>query len=198
MNFMTHTDWLIVALGAMATFFAWATFRMVRANQALVSSMHQQQYAAMRPYILVSAIVRPGTQMLYLSIKNVGKTAALDLELSLDRDVYQLGKKGAEYNVTSNAVFSRIIDCLPPEGQLLLPLGSSNGLHNSTDNDAYWPLLFEVKADYSSNLGPHCEITTVDLWPFIHTTAQPDPISDELQKLRQVVLKISKLMEKKN
>ena len=82
---MTNTDWLTLALVVITAFYAWATLKILRANEAMVSTMRDQQNAAMRPYILVSTSVRTGTQLLYLSIKNVGKTAALGLKLSLDK-----------------------------------------------------------------------------------------------------------------
>lgn len=117
LQIMTNTDWLTLALVVITGFYAWATLKILRANEAMVSTMRDQQNAAMRPYILVSTNLRMGTQLLYLSIKNVGKTAALNLKLSLDKSFYQLGEKREERNIANSAAFSRTIDSLPPDGQ---------------------------------------------------------------------------------
>ena len=42
----------------------------------------------------------------HLSIKNVFKTAALGLKLSLDKNFYQLGEKREERNIANSATFS--------------------------------------------------------------------------------------------
>ena len=133
---MTNTDWLTLALVAITAFYAYSTLKILRANEAMVSAMREQQNAAMRPYILVSTNVRTGTQLLYLSIKNVGKTAALDLSLSLDKNFYQLGEKREERNIAKSAAFSRSIVSLPPDGQLLFLLGNGPTLYGGSNEPA--------------------------------------------------------------
>ncbi|MBI5908028.1 MAG: hypothetical protein HY853_05530 [Burkholderiales bacterium] len=132
---MTNTDWLTLALVVITAFYAWATLKILRANEAMVSTMRDQQNAAMRPYILVSTSVRTGTQLFYLSIKNVGKTAALGLKLSLDKSFYQLGEKREDRNIANSAAFSRVIDSLPPDGQLLFLLGSGPTLYSGSNTE---------------------------------------------------------------
>jgi len=60
---MTNTYWLTLALIVITAFYAWATLKILRANEAMVSTMRDQQNAAMRRYILVSTSVRTGTQL---------------------------------------------------------------------------------------------------------------------------------------
>jgi len=196
MEIMTTTDWLILALVAITTLYAWISFRILRANQAMVSAMKDQQNAAMRPYIQVSVNVRPGTQLLYLSIKNVGKTAAYDLALTLDKDFYPPGKKGEESNLAENTAFSQILDCLPPDGQLLFLLGNGNVLSNRQNSEALSPLQFQVTAEYFADTELISETSSVDLRPHLNMAVLPEPIVEELEKLRQVFMKLSKSLEK--
>lgn len=193
---MTNTDWLTLALVVITAFYAWATLKILRANEAMVSTMRDQQNAAMRPYILVSTSVRTGTQLLYLSIKNVGKTAALGLKLSLDKSFYQLGEKREERNIANSAAFSRVIDSLPPDGQLLFLLGNGPTLFSSSNTDELSPLLFQVTAKYMSGTESISETSTVDLRPYINTDVPHDPIVEELGKLREEFVKLSKSLEK--
>ena len=194
---MTNTDWLTLALVVITAFYAWATLKILCANEAMVSTMRDQQNAAMRPYILVSTSVRTGTQLLYLSIKNVGKTAALGLKLSLDKSFYQLGEKREERNIANSAAFSRVIDSLPPDGQLLFLLGNGPTLYSSSNTEELSPLLFQVTAKYMSGSNSISETSTVDLRPYINTDVPHDPIVEELGKLREEFVTLSKSLEKK-
>jgi len=194
---MTNTDWLTLALVVITAFYAWATLKILRANEAMVSTMRAQQNAAMRPYILVSTSVRTGTQLLYLSIKNVGKTAAVGLKLSLDKSFYQLGEKREERNIANSAAFSRVIDSLPPDGQLLFLLGNGPTLYSSANTEELSPLLFQVTAKYMSGSESISETSTVDLRPYINTDVPHDPIVEELGKLREEFVKLSKSLERK-
>lgn len=194
---MTNTDWLTLTLVVITAFYAWATLKILRANEAMVSTMRDQQNAAMRPYILVSTNLRIGTQLLYLSIKNVGKTAALNLKLSLDKSFYQLGEKREERNITNSAAFSRIIDSLPPGGQLLFLLGDGPTLYSSSNTEELSPLVFQVTASYISGSELISETSTIDLRPYINTDVPHDPIVEELGKLRKEFMNLSGLLDKK-
>jgi hypothetical protein len=49
---MTNTDWITIVLVIITAFYAWATHKILRANEAMVSAMRDQQNAAMRPMFL--------------------------------------------------------------------------------------------------------------------------------------------------
>jgi len=193
---MTTTDWLTLALVLITAFYAYATLKILRANEAMVSAMRDQQNAAMRPYIEVSTTVRMGTQLLYLSIRNVGKTAALGLKLSLDRNFYRLGDKREEQNIAKSVAFSQKIDSLPPGGQLLFLLGTGPSLYSSANSEEISPLVFCVTAEYGSGPDRYSEVSTVDLRPFINTDVPHDPIVEELERLRKEVTKVANAIAK--
>jgi hypothetical protein len=162
----------------------------------MVSTMRDQQNAAMRPYISVSTNLRTGTQLIYLTIKNMGKTAALDLKLSIDKNFYQLGEKREECNIANSAAFSRPIDSLPPEGQLLFLLGNGPTLYSGSNTEELSPLLFQISATYIAGSQSVSETSIVDLRPYINTDIPHDPIAEELSKLRESFDKLSKSAEK--
>jgi hypothetical protein len=193
---MTNTDLLTLALVVITAFYAWATLKILRANEAMVSTMRDQQNAAMRPYISVTANLRTGTQLFYLSIKNVGKTAALGLKLSLDKSFYQLGDKREDRNIANSAAFSRPIDSLPPEGQLLFLLGNGPSLFGGSNSEELSPLLFQVTATYMAGSQSFSETSIVDLRPYINTDVPHDPVVEELSKLRESIDKLSNSVER--
>ncbi|HMW20908.1 MAG TPA: hypothetical protein PKD88_07860 [Nitrosomonas sp.] len=193
---MTNTDWFTLTLVLITAFYAYATFKILRANEAMVTTMRDQQNAAMRPYIIISANVRMGTQLFYLSIKNVGMTAAIDLSLSMDKNFYQFGEKREERNIANRVAFSQTINSLPPDGQFLFLLGNGPTLYGESNSDELSPLLFTVTANYRSITDSYTETSVVDLRPYINTDAPYDPIVEELRNLRQEVTKLAKLLEK--
>lgn len=193
---MTNTDWFTLTLVLITAFYAYATFKILRANEAMVTTMRDQQNAAMRPYIIISANVRMGTQLLYLSIKNVGMTAAIDLNLSMDKSFYQFGEKREERNIANSVAFSQTINSLPPDGQFLFLLGNGPTLYGESNSDELSPLLFTVTANYRSITDSYTETSIVDLRPYINTDVPYDPIVEELRSLRQEVTRLVKLLEK--
>lgn len=52
---MTATEWLTLVLVAITGFYAWATLRILKANEASVAAMRDQQEAEQRPYPLHQA-----------------------------------------------------------------------------------------------------------------------------------------------
>lgn len=193
---MTNTDWFTLTLVLVTAFYAYATFKILRANEAMVKTMRDQQNAAMRPYIIISVNVRMGTQLLYLSIKNVGMTAAIDLRLSMDKNFYQLGEKREERNIANSVAFSQTINSLPPDGQFLFLLGNGTTLYSESNSEGLSPLLFTITANYRSITDSYTETSVVDLRPYINTDAPYDPVVEELRSLRQEVTKLVKFLEK--
>lgn len=193
---MTNTDWFTLTLVLVTAFYAYATFKILRANEAMVKTMRDQQNAAMRPYIIISVNVRMGTQLLYLSIKNVGMTAAIDLRLSMDKNFFQLGEKREERNIANSVAFSQTINSLPPDGQFLFLLGNGPTLYGESNSEGLSPLLFTITANYRSITDSYTETSVVDLRPYINTDAPYDPIVEELRSLRQEVTKLVKFLEK--
>ena len=192
---MSNTDLLTLALVVITAFYAWATLKILRANEAMVAAMRDQQNAAMRPYITASIHIRTGTQLFYLSIKNVGKTAALGLALSLDKNFYQLGEKRDDRNIANSAAFSKPIDSLPPDGQLLFLLGSGPTLFGGSNTDELSPLVFQVKATYMAGSQSVSETSIVDLRPYIKTDIPHDPIVEELGRLRESFDKLARSVD---
>lgn len=184
---MVSTDWLTLALVVITAFYAWATLRILRANEAMVAAMREEQVAVMRPYIHISIHVRTGTQFLYLLIKNVGKTAAIDLKLSIDKNFYQMSENRDDRNIAKSAAFTNVINSLPPDGQLLFLLGSGASLFGSANNDELSPLMFSVTAEYLAGERRVKESSIIDLRPYIRTDIPQDPIVEELSKMRQSI-----------
>lgn len=82
------TDWLTLALVIITAFYAWATFKILQANQGVVQAMEAQTEAQLRPYVVARVTAQPGTTLLLLQIENTGKSPALDLRLHMDKEFF--------------------------------------------------------------------------------------------------------------
>jgi hypothetical protein len=185
----TATDVLTGLLVLVTAFYAWVTFRILRANEAVVRVMGQQVEALHRPYVRVAALARTGTQLLELSIKNIGRTPANDLRLTLSRDFYQSGEATPARNMRGFAAFSQPIGSLPPDAELRFVLGVGSKILSSGADQALTPHVFDVTASYRFDQLEVTEKTIVDLRPFGSSLILHDPVADEIAKLREVITK---------
>jgi hypothetical protein len=191
-NDMQNANWLTLALIAITAFYAWITQKILRANESMVLTMKNQQDAEMRPYIDVTMNVRTGTQILRLSIKNVGRTTAALLRLSIDKDFHQFRDKRPERNLANHQAFSTAIESFPPNSELLFDLGTGPDIYSNSNGDNLCPLLFKITARYSSNSKIIIEESTIDLRPYINTSVPTEPVVEELSRLRDELSKIKK------
>jgi len=103
-------------------FYAWATFRILKANERVVEVMHSQSEAMTRPYVTVTPFIEVGSPVFCLKIRNAGKTAANCVRLSLDKDFYRFGEKGKDRNLAELPAFSNEIDALSPNEEIIFTL----------------------------------------------------------------------------
>ena len=96
---------LLVLLNALlvliTSFYAWATFRILKANEGVLAAAKDQSEALTRPYVSPVLYLVPGTNIFALRIENSGRTAARNLTLTLDRDFFRFGKKKSGQNPES-------------------------------------------------------------------------------------------------
>jgi hypothetical protein len=174
---------LTALLVAITGFYAWATFRILRANEQVVSVMQEQSEAINRPYIAVSTFLMPRSVMIYLKIENIGKTAAHDLHLTLDRDFYKFGRSGTENNLATFSAFTQPIKTFPPGAQLVFPLAQAFVVFDEEANSEATPRVFNINATYSYLHRTVFDTTTIDLNPYLKSQPDPDPILDRLDAM---------------
>jgi hypothetical protein len=180
---MTAIEWLTSALVLITAVYSFATFRILRANEAVVAAMRKQQRDQARPDVQVTITLRLGTQLFYLSIKNIGRTPARYLRLVLNKPIHPLAGK---QNLQEISAFSEPIDSLPPGAELLFIIGI--GQQFSADNsNPLLPSTFEVTATYAFDDEEVTEPTAIDLRPYLNSAIPQHPIVEELARLRKSV-----------
>ena len=189
---LTNTEWLTILLLLVTTFYAWATFKILKANEAIVNAMQEQTNAQVRPYIVISAAPRIGDSVINLEIKNTGRSPALNLKLNIDKSFYFNGSQSEADDISKLPAFTSTIDSLAPDTQLTFMLGLGSTIFSAQESSDKCPLRFEIKAEYSFNGKSYSEVSIIDLSPLLRTIVPVEPVSDEIKKLRQSFEKVMK------
>jgi len=178
-------EYLTAILVFITAIYAYLTYRMAKSTEESVDAMNEQTMALSRPYVSIQPFIRPHTTILYLRIKNSGRTAAMNLELSIDRDFYQFAETHqANKNLKSLSAFTTPIDSLPPEMQLLFALGQGSVLFDDEAIKSATPTQFSVTAKYAFSGIKVSETTHIDLRPYLGSESERDPLVEEVEKLR--------------
>jgi hypothetical protein len=187
---MTVIDYLTAILVFVTTIYSYLTYKMAKASESSVQAMREQSEAMLRPYVTIAPFVRPNTTVLYLRIENTGRTAAENLQLSIDKDFFQFGEAGShEKNIRTKAAFSEQIKSLPPGGKLIFALAQGFIIFGAGTNSNCVPQQFTITAKYLFGGKEFNEINHIDLRPYIGSEGEHDPVVEELEKLRKVAEK---------
>jgi hypothetical protein len=181
---MSTTDWLTLALVLITAFYAWATFRILRANERVVGAMREQTEAQLRPYVVVWAGTRIGTTLLILEIQNTGKSPAVGVRLRIDKAFHFNGERNTP-DLSTLPAFTQPIEALAPGARLQFVLGVGHTLFSESIDETVSPKVFSVHAEYSFAEKRYSEHHTIDMRPLLHTTAIHDPVADEIKSLRE-------------
>jgi hypothetical protein len=162
--------------------YAYLTYRIVKASK-------QQVEALIRPFIVVThRLTNQGLIRLY--IKNTGKMAAENLQLTIDGDYFQIARK--DYNIAENFVFKNTVASFPPESELTFALTPTVALQQDEKQQGSQPRVFSITASYGYLGKSVAERTTVDLRVY-DKTFMPDPsIQDKLEKLTEALVDLKR------
>ena len=184
-------EFLTAVLVVITAFYAWATFRILQANEKVVSIMREQSEAISRPYISISTFLVQKSSFVYLRICNTGKTAAIKLRLELDRNFYKYGKSQERHNLAGLSAFQDVIDCFPPNAELVFALAQGFVIFGSNSDPNVTPPSFSIKATYSYSQKTVTEVTSVDLKPYLYSQPEPAPLLDRLEAIEKAIEKIA-------
>jgi len=187
---------LTAILAIITGFYAWATYRILKANERIVEVMYEQAEAITRPYISVSPILEPDNPIIYLRITNTGKTPAKDLRLSLDKPFYQFGEKREENNLASYPAFKETIASFHPGAEIVFSLAQSFKIFGEKTDGNVLPKCFTVLAEYSYSTKTVKENNNIDLQPYLNSNIPYNSYIKKLKDLTAAIAKISNSIDK--
>jgi hypothetical protein len=180
---------LTAALVLITGFYAWATYKILRANERVVEVMHEQAEAMTRPYIAVTTFLEVDNPIFYLRITNTGKTSAINLKLSMDKPFYRLADKSA---------FNEIIQSFPPGAELVFMLAQSFVIFADNADSKKMPTCFTVTAEYSFGGKLVTESNIIDLKPYTGSNIPQDAYVRKLTAINESIQMVAKKIEKES
>lgn len=184
-------EFLTSLLVIITAFYAWATNRILKANERVVEAMREQSEVTYRPYLTVTLCLEPDNPMFYLRIANRGKTAAIDLRLTLDRSFFKFGERSESSDLASYAAFNQPIDSFSPEAEIVFGLAQDSVLFEDGADRTTCPTTFTVTASYKFGETWVEERHVVDLRPYSDANVPQDPIVRKLKSINETLRKFT-------
>lgn len=179
-------------------FYAWATFRILRANEKVVEVMHKQAEAITRPYIAVALVLEPDNPIFYLRIMNIGKTNANKLKLTIDKSFHKFGEKSGEADLASHAAFNNVIESFPPGAEIVFSLAQSFKLFGKNADKELLPQNFTITAEYSYESKTVKEINVIDFGAYYGANIPQDPYVRKLKDISKAIENVAANVARKN
>lgn len=190
-------DYLTGILVLITGFYAWATFRILKANERVVEVMHAQAEAISRPYISVAPMLEPDNPIFYLRISNIGKTTANNLKLSMDKSFHKFGEKSGERDLATFAAFNEVIESFPPGAEIIFSLAQSFVLFAKDADNKILPQSFTITAEYSYEEKTVKENNIIDLKAYFGADIPQNPYLRKLKDISQAIEKVAKNIDKR-
>lgn len=184
-------EFLTSLLVAITAFYAWATYRILKANERVVEAMREQSEAVYRPYVTVTLRLEPDNPIFYLRIANLGKTPATDLRLSIDRSFFKFGERSEGKDLSSFTAFNQPIDSLPPESEIVFGLAQGFVVFADGADPTTCPTTFTVTATYKFGAKQVEERHVIDLRPYLGADVPQDPIIRKLKAINDTLGKLT-------
>ena len=178
------TFFLVIITG----FYAWVTFKILKANEGVLREMMDQRVAIYRPYVSISPVVYPDNPIFFLKVKNTGLTAANWLKLSIDKDFYRFGDK-SQKNLGEISAFNDIIHSFVPGAEMFFYLAQGFVIFGEKGSEDITPTKFTVTAQYEFSGQTVSERTIIDLRPYLDSAIPHDPVVKKLDDIKQVLEK---------
>ena len=187
---------LTAVLVVITGFYAWATYRILLANERVVEVMHEQADAITRPYISISPVIEPDNPIFHLRISNAGKTAALKLRLIMDKSFYKFGEKSGEKDIASYPAFNQIIDSFPPGAEITFYIAQSFKLFAENADREILPTSFCITAEYSYGNKTVKEDNVIDFRPYLGAALPQDAYVRKLKDMIKAIEKVANNIDK--
>ena len=184
-------DLLTAALVLITAFYAWATFKILRANEKVVEVMHGQAIAASRPYVVVAPLLELDNPIFYLRISNLGRTAATNLRLTIDKSFFKFGEESKDRDLASFTAFNQPIDSFPPGAEITFSLAQGFKIFEGNAENPKLPHTFSVTAEYEFADKKLREVNQIDLRPYLGADVPQDAYLRKLKDMSESLKKIA-------
>lgn len=182
---------LTAALVLITAFYAWATFKILGANEKVVEVMREQALATSRPYVVVAPVLEPDNPIFYLRISNLGRTAASNLRLTIDKSFFKFGEQSKGRDLAGFTAFNQPIDSLPPGAEITFSLAQGFKIFEGNVENPKLPHTFSVTAEYEFADKKVREVNRIDLRPYLGADIPQDAYLRKLKDMSESLKKMA-------
>jgi len=186
---------LTTFLVIITAFYAWATYKILRANEKVVEVMSEQAEAMSRPYVTVSVTLEADSPSFQLRISNKGKTPANNLKLTISESFHQFGN--TERDISTFSAFNNTIEALHPGSEILFSLAQTFKVFSDNKEGLSISTVFTINAEYSYTGKTVIEDNIIDLRPFLNSNRPKDAYIERLKKINESLEVIGKNISNK-
>jgi hypothetical protein len=191
------TEILTAVLVLITAFYAWATYRILKANEKVVQVMQEQSEAMTRPYVTVSTTLEADNPIFYLSITNTGRTAARNLRLILDKPFHKFGEPSKDRDIGTFSAFNHPVDAFPPGASMIFSLAQGSVVFAKDADESMLPKRFTVTTEYEYGLDKKVrEDHVIDLRPYLNADIPQEAMIRKLADMIKALEKIATNVKK--
>jgi hypothetical protein len=150
--------------------------------------VRDQLEESLRPLIVVDPVIDAVNRVFKLRIRNLGRSAATNLRMSLDRDMNMFGSP--ELNLRQAYAFREGIATFGASAELTFELGVDWQMLRP-DSEGMPPARFSVNWSYNFAKKTYRESASVDFHVLTWSTSSPDALVRELQQTNKLLDKIA-------
>jgi hypothetical protein len=190
------TEVLTALLVVVTAAYTIATYRILKANRATVAILRDQVVALNRPYVTIGVVLEPKVMLFHLSVRNIGKTPAENVTLSIDRPFHQMADPRPEADIRRRTAFNDPISSFAPGAEIAFPLAQAFTLWGEAAKPDLTPSRFQVTARYSFGGTPVIETSVIDFSPYFESEPPIDLHLDGREALVKATEKVANAIER--
>lgn len=177
-----------IILAILTGLYVLLTYKILNANKTLMQRMALQAEEQKRAYINIRASDR-AKAIVFLIIKNIGKTAATNVKFKLDKDIKRFGNKE---NLKEIPLFKEGVTFFPPESEYQIDVAQYWFFYPDEKNKTreVLPSEFKITCTYETLDKTYTEETIID----IKSTYKTNYMMDEgVEKLEDIANKLNSI-----
>lgn len=163
------------------------TYRLLLSNREALQVLEAELESTLRPYVVIDVFNHPGNPILKLRIRNVGGSAARELQMEVDRSFLRFYPSFKDHNLRDLPIFNKVVETFAPRAELVIDLGIGPQIFQ---NVSVCPTEFKIGLRYQYGKKTFNDTAVIDLETFRGAAINPEPIVEELRAITKALEKM--------
>jgi hypothetical protein len=172
-----------VTLVAITVKYVKYTYGILKQNEKLIQLTKEENEEAKRPYINVRTYDRY-QDLIFLLIKNEGKSSAKNVQFSIDKDIFQ--DRDENKNIRDFQLFKYGAEEIPPGLEYHYFLGYYPRFYDKEGEKSLLPFTFKITCNYSYFDKTVAEPHSIDIRSLESTWPTPNELEEISGKLKKI------------